>query len=648
MFAWTFQGLSGGALFGLYGGLALAMVLLYLLKLRRREVAVPFAPLWAKVLSERQSSALFRRLKRLGSLLVQLLLLALIVGALGDPRPEAGQGCAFAPPDPPPVAHTLILVDTSSSMKAIHAGESRFEAALKAAEEVINHVGANPEARIMLASADVRVRPLTLWTKDREVVKRALLELKRAGPRDTPTDVKASLKVAAQVLREREGAEAIWITDRAFSPVSVTPDLPLSVLPVGVSGVNIGIEGFNVRPSVDDGLSYSIFFAVRNTSDTPLQAQVHLYANEEGVSAEDFVQESRILTSIALTLPPGELTSHLLHDVSFEGSRLAARVAIDTREVHHDIFEGDDLAFALVPQRKRLKVQLVSEGNLFLEASLFLRENVTLTKVLPKDYLGPEGFDVTFIDRASVDLSKPGRYVLFDPLEGGPFQIKGSLKHPKVTRVKSAHPLVKGLSFADAGIMEASKLVKAAGDEVVVAGPSGSPLILSRVDKAGGRAFVVLAFDIRQSLLPVSYAFPLFVVNALNWYQAQPEGLIATRRAGVPLSVPTRLPEGEILIHGPAELSLSRVPGRLHFTAPSIGIYDFEVSPEERMSVAINLMDAAESDLQPRGDYSLWEPAEAWVKPSSPWPGTPWRALLLVALLLLSIEWWTWHRRVTL
>ena len=57
MLGLTFAGLSAGALGALYGGLAFGMVLLYLLKLRRRRIAVPFSPLWASVVSERQSSA---------------------------------------------------------------------------------------------------------------------------------------------------------------------------------------------------------------------------------------------------------------------------------------------------------------------------------------------------------------------------------------------------------------------------------------------------------------------------------------------------------------------------------------------------------------------------------------------------------------
>jgi Ca-activated chloride channel family protein len=61
-------------------------VALYILKLRRRVVAVPFSPLWQRILRDKEATSLFSKLKRLLSLLLQLALLALLVLALGDPR----------------------------------------------------------------------------------------------------------------------------------------------------------------------------------------------------------------------------------------------------------------------------------------------------------------------------------------------------------------------------------------------------------------------------------------------------------------------------------------------------------------------------------------------------------------------------------
>src|SRR6185295_5190335 len=72
------------------GGLAgAAIVVFYILKLRRRPVAVPFSRIWDRILRDKEATSLFSQLKRILSLLLQLLLLLLMLLALGDPRLRA-------------------------------------------------------------------------------------------------------------------------------------------------------------------------------------------------------------------------------------------------------------------------------------------------------------------------------------------------------------------------------------------------------------------------------------------------------------------------------------------------------------------------------------------------------------------------------
>lgn len=121
----TLLGLSLAQLASIFGALAGGVTLLYILRLRRRRVRVPFAQLWERVLKEKESTSLFRRLKRILSLLLQLLFLLLLVLALGDPRlsSEVLEG-----------RHIILLVDTSASMRAIDGeGGTRMAAATRQA-----------------------------------------------------------------------------------------------------------------------------------------------------------------------------------------------------------------------------------------------------------------------------------------------------------------------------------------------------------------------------------------------------------------------------------------------------------------------------------------------------------------------------------
>src|SRR5262244_2671306 len=96
------------------------VVVFYILKLRRRPVAVPFSKIWERILRDKEATSLFSQLKRLLSLLLQLALLALMLLALGDPRTAANllEG-----------RNIVVLVDASASMKAIDVSPSRIEVA---------------------------------------------------------------------------------------------------------------------------------------------------------------------------------------------------------------------------------------------------------------------------------------------------------------------------------------------------------------------------------------------------------------------------------------------------------------------------------------------------------------------------------------
>ena len=65
----NFTGLTLQQLGMLGGALGGALIVLYILKLRRRRVEVPFSQLWERVLREKETTSLFRKLRRLLSLL---------------------------------------------------------------------------------------------------------------------------------------------------------------------------------------------------------------------------------------------------------------------------------------------------------------------------------------------------------------------------------------------------------------------------------------------------------------------------------------------------------------------------------------------------------------------------------------------------
>src|ERR687891_1300299 len=90
-------------------GLALPLVLLYFLKVRRLERRVPSLLLWDPSLRDREASAFFQRLQRDPLLILQILALAALTVALARPAVTVmGQGAR----------KVVIVLDASASMKA--------------------------------------------------------------------------------------------------------------------------------------------------------------------------------------------------------------------------------------------------------------------------------------------------------------------------------------------------------------------------------------------------------------------------------------------------------------------------------------------------------------------------------------------------
>ena len=91
------------------GLLALPIVLLYMLRLRRREQTVSSTYLWRTLVRDRAANAPWQRLRRNLLLLLQLLILAALVLALARPAlrlPGLGGGSV------------IVLLDASASMLA--------------------------------------------------------------------------------------------------------------------------------------------------------------------------------------------------------------------------------------------------------------------------------------------------------------------------------------------------------------------------------------------------------------------------------------------------------------------------------------------------------------------------------------------------
>src|SRR3954468_17481742 len=139
-------GLGPGAAAALAVAGAAALTGLYLLKLRRRRVVVPFAPLWVPHAGEQRSEQLARRLRRWLSLAVQLVLFGLVLLAAADPQPAAADRAGRS---------VVVLVDRSASMTAVDEPGTRLGAARARAAALVDGLAAADRALVASFAAGV-------------------------------------------------------------------------------------------------------------------------------------------------------------------------------------------------------------------------------------------------------------------------------------------------------------------------------------------------------------------------------------------------------------------------------------------------------------------------------------------------------------
>ena len=152
------------------GLLALPILLLYMLRLRREEREVSSIMLWQQLLQDTEANTPWQRLRRNLLLLLQLLILAALVLALARP---------FITVPAPGSGQIVLLLDASASMNAGDVPEgTRFRAAQAEARTVVSALGAGD--RLTLIRVAQQPQLLASASEERLALQAAIDSAQRA------------------------------------------------------------------------------------------------------------------------------------------------------------------------------------------------------------------------------------------------------------------------------------------------------------------------------------------------------------------------------------------------------------------------------------------------------------------------------------
>lgn len=627
-----FVGLTPELFWSIFGGMAAIVALLYVLKMRRRRVTVPFSPIWGRVLASQESRTWWDRLKRLLSMLIALLFVGMIVLAIADPRPEEEQLVG---------RNIVLLVDTSASMGAIDVsgGVDRIDIGRQEAQKVLDSMG--PNDAVMLVTMDGQLRPLTPFIKESAILGQQLRDLK---PTATPADINQALRFVRDAVRGKPNAEIYLFSDGAFAQdfKEAAAQLPQTVslrhVKTGTSGHNVAVTAFNVRRYIANKQDYEIYVEVRSYFEREVDVELKLYA--DGTLAD--------IKPIKLGPKASELM--FFPDQGFGGKQLEARVELKTADAK-DVFPLDNSAFAVLPRARKIQVTLVSDGNLFLLAPLVLNENVTVAELKPEAWTPEQTAesDVVVFDRfVPAALPEKGNFLFAFPTgENSPWEDKGELEKPKFTGIKKNHRLTRWVALKDVEFSGKARRLGTTRTDEVAATSGQDPMIIGRDE--GGRKLVALAFDMRTSDMPLRIALPVLMLNILDYFTAEEDSLVATYRTGQAWSIPVDRNADVAVITDPGGQT-HNIPvfeGRAIFYGQQVGFHTVKAGEEEFL-LAANLANPRESDITPPEKLEI-EGREVVV-------GTAglsfvrreyWIWLVLAAIALLLLEWVSYNRRWT-
>ncbi|MCA9633584.1 MAG: VWA domain-containing protein [Myxococcales bacterium] len=625
---------------GVAGGLT---VIFYILKLRRRPIAVPFSHIWERILRDKEATSWFSQLKRLLSLLFQLALLTLLIMALGDPR--LSQNLVEG-------RNVLVLIDTSASMKAIDGGDAetptRLDAARKEVAALVRGLGGTD--RMLLASMDSGVSPLTTMTGETSDLQAALKQLEAT---DTRADLRRGLNFALDSLRGLNKTEIVLVSDGAFGDVEdVTRgielgDTKLSYIPVGKRKRNVAITQFSVRRYPLDKSRYEVMLEVTNTNEEPTDVELTLLG------------DGQVVDVTTLHLGPNERLPRFYKDLG--GASRTLEAVIKLGDGKPDDLPADDHAYALMPERRRSKVLLVTKTNTYLEAALLLDEYLEVSSVEPSAYPPPGNFDVTIFDGVAPPLADgSGAALYLNPpdTKQAPVGRGKKLKMFGFDTWDKKHPVVRWMELGDVQVAEGYSLKPEKNDRVVGASFKGPILVEGR---RSGRRFMALGFDPRDSDFVMRVAWPLFVLNTINYFVEEDTGYISSFRTGEVWRIPA--PSGAEV----AELELPdgtkhQVPikqGRAVYQGDQAGFYTLRVKSEgnaesgaeggsQETMFAANLVDLDESRIEPSAKLEIGKTEASSVSNFSAGVRRElWLYLLIAAIIASTVEWLTYHRRLT-
>lgn len=612
--------------------LALIPVALWLFRRKAKRMQVSTLLFFRSLAREHQESAWLRRLKKILSLLLSLLVIALAAFALARPFRDGGGGTPKS---------LVIMLDRSASMASKNEkGRTRLEEAKSLLKERLKALPENVITSLVIYDAKAEVAQ-SRSTSRRELLR--LIDQADAAPvEDRPEEALA----VARRLAALDAPGEIWgASDRQ---TIIPPEGGTTVRMINVAQehpLNIGITGFQIRPAPLARNRFETFVEVSASSANEKKVEVTLEARVDG----------RPVQLRQLELKPGENTRLIL---PLEGGK-GQRMEIEAR-CPGDCLGWDNAIIAPLPETRPLTVAwFTMEPDPFVElalSSMLSEERIQVLKGGGKDFPPKEKPDVyVFENWLPKDWPSDRPALILNPPSGaGPVlakKLERAVPHDSVRAVQPEHPVLYRVTSGRVAVTQTTVLN--VSDTLETLWMAGQEPVLA-AGEANGQRMVVTAFlPGKSEQLALLSAFPLLIGNALYWCAENDEALAALK----PKRTGDLVPTGDQPLSDGVLPASSSVKWRTWDGAKFV-----EASDESKGGWLelrrIGVFETATGKAQPSMLLSAHEtgvPAKITAATDASASGTAttrwatgggwWTKLLWLALGVLLVESWLFHRQ---
>ena len=618
------------------------VVFLHFLKLRRYTYRVPSIMHWLSTDEDRRANVPFQRLRNLLLPLLQVLFLLLLTCSVARPivhRPGFMPGKA------------VVIVDNSASMLSEEAGQTRLSLAKAAAREQVEQIAAGGGVMLMVTQgADAYIQHA--FTTDTAQLQRAIENI-------TPTHAPRNLRPVFDALTRYTDApqDQVFFISDTFENL---PDIPVTLhkIAVGADAENIGIVLFNVDLVQDQ---YEILVGIQNFTQAPSEFSVQLTVENAPLDDRTVIVAPGTTTSVLFSGDPRGL----------EGKVISVHLGIE------DDFSLDNSASAILSGVTPLKVLLVSDNQKSLLPELLRTygKHVDLDVVVPADYHGSGDADITVFDgstptgrealrgiaevapRTRLMFINPGSNLPFIPTDASIVQTSG--EPTRVIRADAAQPLMADVSLQGLRVRESTSRDLPIWGQALVETEKGALIWLGEAAEVQTQILVFEfdAFNPEVSTFAVSIPGPLFVYQCLAWFEAgtdpvQPLGSHTGRtrqafRTGEQVAVVLENTDMPFHIQTP-DGTMVTLNDAIFTETDRVGVYTlFADDGRELERFTVNLLDTAVSTLShtttvAAASENVSASLETGLQPMAQ---EMWRFPALLALIVLFVEWWFYHRQ---